>query len=138
MDRIIDKFQEFVSYLIYEKNQLWIHLIIDILCEIEMYFKIMMDPIWHDTVLTCKTVRIHKGERIPTMYEYIPHNTLYCEDCPFRDKSKVASFFFGNQCNGYCYLLGRGDFSFINPTDLLWDGCKECGWYEDMEFVNEI
>ena len=31
-------------------------------------------------------------------------NTCDCEDCPFRDKSKVASFFFGEQCNGYCYF----------------------------------
>ena len=30
----------------------------------------------------------------------------------------------------YCYYLGKGDYSFIRGTAILWDGCKECGRYE--------
>ena len=64
-------------------------------------------------------------------YKLIPKNTLYCYDnmiqCPFHEISIIAYNLYGSQRCGYCYYLGKGDFSFIRPTDLLWDSCKECG-----------
>lgn len=125
--------RKFITWLIFDKNQLWLHLIIDILCQIEMYMKILFDNLWFDNLSKQSNYNIVNSAR-----EFIPRNTMYCEDCPFIAKSALATFFFGEQCNGYCYFLGRGDFSFVSPTTILWDGCKECGLYEDMEFVNEI
>ena len=62
--------------------------------------------------------------------EVIPQDTLYCEDCPFRSYSKLADFLFGQ--GYYCLFIRRGDFSFSQATDLLWDGCKCCGQGEDV------
>ena len=31
----------------------------------------------------------------------------------------------------------KGDFSYVQPTDLLWDGCKECGIGEDFDDEEE-
>lgn len=43
-----------------------------------------------------------------------------------------------HQSNGYCALLGRGDWDEVEPdgrvvngTSLLWDGVKECGLHND-------
>lgn len=57
----------------------------------------------------------------------IPKNNIYCSDCPYRTHSMIVNLIYGSQCDGYCYYLNRGDFSYINSTMLLWDGCKECG-----------
>lgn len=54
----------------------------------------------------------------------------YCDDCPYADTSKVAKALFGYQCAGYCYYLGKGDYSFSRSTSILWDGCKECGIHD--------
>jgi len=48
--------------------------------------------------------------------------------CPFwsMDLSRPS------QENGYCYLIGRGDWE-IGATSLLWDQCKECGINDDLD-----
>jgi hypothetical protein len=60
--------------------------------------------------------------------EYIPAG-VYCYDeklCPFWDRHSE----FDPQMNGYCHLLGKGDWM-ENGTMLLWDQVKECGINED-------
>lgn len=54
---------------------------------------------------------------------------IYCYgaegNCPYWDKAENAA----EQGNGYCWLLGKGDWD--QGMDLLWDQCKCCGHRED-------
>lgn len=126
----------FVNWLfgIYE-NRPVLEWFLCLLCEIEMGLKIAKDKEFRDYVNTCHICSIDKdGNMTETSAKRdIPKDTLYCCDCPFSDNSNIAKFIFGYQSSGYCYYLGKGDFSYINHTDLLWDGCKECGVNEDIE-----
>ena len=78
------------------------------------------------------TVFVSAGQKESYADKNIPKETFYCEGCMYKGRSKLAKFFFGYQSCGYCYYLGKGDFSFIKPTMILWDGCKECGRFEDI------
>ncbi len=129
----MEKFRIFIADLVWMKRCLWLHALIDILCQIEMYVKIMINPDYYRLVSGCRVINVSAGQTKARMEDIIPHNTLYCEDCKFRRRSMIARFFFGNQADGYCDFLGRGDFSFMNPTELLWDGCKECRWYDEIQ-----
>lgn len=105
------------------------------LCEAEMQLKAVFDKEFKDYLDTCN-VGVGDTFKSQAMLD-IPKNSFYCSNCPFSDRSKIASFIFGEQSSGYCYYLGKGDFTFINPTTILWDGCKECGINEDIEEENE-
>ena len=94
------------------------------LCELEMTFKLLLDK---EFKLELDTMNVlHKSSDMTEWQEIIPKNTDYCGSCKFKAYSKLAEFFFGHQSNSYCYYLGKGDFSYYNPTRLLFDGCKEC------------
>lgn len=104
------------------------------LCEAEMQLKVVFDKEFK-SYLDTANVCVRRGDdfsKSQAMLD-IPEQSLYCGDCPFRDESNMADFLFGEQSSGYCYYLGRGDFSYIRPTMILWDGCKECGINEDLE-----
>ena len=130
------KFKDYIAYLIYDKNYKWLQFLISILCEIEMGILYLKDRELQDALSGCN-IGIKKDENgnwITKANRNIPQNTFYCQGCPYGVYiSKIARFFYGLHCDGYCYYKGRGDFSFLNPTDLLWDGCKECGINEDIE-----
>lgn len=90
------------------------------LCELEMYIK---------------HIKYFSKDGID--FREIPTKTLYCSGCPYGDCSEIARFVFGSQSDGYCHYLNKGDFSYVQPTDLLWDGCKECGVGEDFDDEEE-
>jgi hypothetical protein len=60
----------------------------------------------------------------------VPKDVCYCMSCPFQDTMPQ----FGHQMDGYCHLICRGDWMDMDEggTDLLWDGCKECGINTEM------
>jgi len=65
---------------------------------------------------------------------------LVPKGCYCYDENGVCTFWwcmseFGEQAQGYCSLLERGDFmqSENGGTSLLWDQCKECGLNDDDE-----
>lgn len=132
LSNLHEKFQKLIGYLIYEKDWLWLHLLISTLATFEMEVKMLWDKEFKYNYIDRANIKRISGPDITEPdkeYPYeqiIPKNTMYCECCEYWDGSKVARFFLGSQCDGYCYYLGKGDFSFINSTDLLWDGCKCC------------
>lgn len=130
-----NKFRNLVATLIYEKDQAWLEYIISILATVEVEFPLMFDKEFRHNCNTADTIWVQPPQKEEGSFaqRFIPKNTFYCENCTFWAHSKVAQFFYGSQCCGYCYYLGKGDFSFIRPTDLLWDGCKECGINDEVE-----
>ena len=113
------KFKDIIAYLIYDRKWIWLEWLISSLAHTEMELKLVFD-------------KELKEEIEQSDYTAIPKQSLYCQSgpdfCPFGVfTSSIAKFFYGSQCDGYCYYLSKGDFSFNRPTDLLWDGCKECG-----------
>ena len=125
-EKFLKTFQNFICYLIYHRNWTWLELIIEILCTFEINLKLIKDQDYREMV----DYADYSLNGTSNADEFIPKNTMYCEDCIYKSKSKIAEFFYGYQCSGYCYYLGKGDFSIINPTEILWDGCKECGKFE--------
>lgn len=126
-----------VSYLIFDLNWTWLEFILSSLCELEMQFKLIFDKELRHFVNSADTVFVSAGQEKSYSEQFIPKKTFYCEDCIYRGCSRLANFFFGYQSSGYCYYLGKGDFSFSKPTTILWDGCKECGRYEDIEIEDD-
>lgn len=113
-------------YNIYNNHPV-IEYILTLLCEIEINIKLIRNKTMKKTV-----------ELLPYEFlEKIPKNTLYCNGCPYIDRSKIAEFLFGHQLCGYCHYLKQGDFTFVRHTDILWDFCKECGINEEFEKENE-
>lgn len=49
------------------------------------------------------------------------------EVCPYWSKNPDQPY----QENGYCALLGMGDWA-IGDGSLLWDQCKECGVKDEL------
>ena len=94
------------------------------LCDLEMQCKVMFNKNYLGYLENSDI--LNKGEEMSNAQRDIPEG-FYCEECPFKGRSSLANLFFGSQSDGYCYYLGKGDFSYIHPTDLLWDSCKECG-----------
>lgn len=119
----------FICFLIYKLEWNWVDAIISSLCTLEMNLKLSMDKELHTEIITCI---MGDKDNTPSYLDNIPKDTLYCVDCPYRSHSKLAKFFYGPQSSGYCYFINKGDFSFGRCTDLLWDGCKECGVNEDI------
>ena len=105
------------------------------LCELEMSFSVMLCKGLKEDLDTCSVINKYSGKC--DWQEKIPKDTMYCSGCEYGSVSYLANFFFGSQCDGYCYYLGKGDFSYIQPTDLLWDGCKCCGHFEFSEEEDE-
>ena len=132
MNKLINKFQDFISYLIHDLNWVWLEFLISSLCEFEMQLKLIFDEDFRHQVDNSDTVFVSAGQDKSYAEENIPKNTFYCEDCIYKGRSKLAKFFYGYQSCGYCYYIGKGDFSFSKPTTILWDGCKECGRFEDI------
>lgn len=122
------KFRNIIAYLTYDKKWIWIDFIVSLLAHAEMDLKFLFDKELQEALVCCNVI-IKDGKSKAELL--IPKRTLYCEDCPYKGTSKVAKFFYGHQMCGYCYYLGKGDFSFINATDILWDGCKSCGIGEE-------
>lgn len=106
-------------YKIYSKSD-FLYWLLCSLCELEMQLSYFFDK--------------EKREILDSLdFQDIPTDMLYCQGCAFADRSKLADFIFGNQESGYCWYLGKGDFSYHRPTLLLWDGCKECGVNDDPD-----
>ena len=132
--------QDWITTKVFDDEWLWLEALIDILCQIEMYWY----PITHKEFkqeLNCMNIMAiepNAPQQRSIAQQTIPEHTFYCQGCKYSSYSKIARFFYGTQCDGYCYYLGKGDFSFINSTDILWDGCKECGINEDIEEEYEI
>ena len=123
------KFRDVIAWLTYDKEWKWIDLVISSLADFEMGIKCLFDKELKEAIDGCDLCI--EGKSIAE--NNIPEKTLYCEDCIYKGRSNVAKFFYGYQESGYCYYLGRGDYSFNRPTMILWDGCKECGINEDIE-----
>lgn len=68
-----------------------------------------------------------------TMKKWIPKNTCYCENCKWRRINKTKN----SQENGYCMYLGTGDWV-ENGTDLIWDGCKDCGEHMELHELMKL
>ena len=132
MKKLLKIFQDFISYLIYDLNWVWLEFLISSLCEFEMQLELILDEDFRHKVDSSDIVFVSAGQDKSYAEEYIPKDTFYCEDCIYGGRSKLAKFFYGYQSCGYCYYLGKGDFSFSKPTSILWDGCKECGMYEEI------
>ena len=138
LDKLHKKFREWVAEKVWDKDWIWLNFLISLLCEIEMAMPLFKNPEEYRQINSAGAVHVHpQGETESYAQRVIPKRTFYCGVCPFYSWSEVAQFFYGYQCCGYCYYLGKGDFSFLQPTDLLWDGCKECGINEDMESCEE-
>lgn len=129
---------DFIYYLTAELNWTWLDLLICTLCDLEMQIPLLLHPGAREDLNTADIgVRLPNGEITETTAsQVIPKDLCYCNGCPFHGTSKIAKACFGSQMSGYCYYLARGDYSFIRPTDLLWDGCKECGVNTDEEYDN--
>lgn len=128
------KFRDCISYLTYDLKWVWLDFFISLLCDIEMKFRFIFDSKGRDDLITAD---IGNDEIGTDAEDNIPKNSFYCQGCPYSGRSKIAWFFYGEHSVGYCYYLERGDFSFLRPTDLLWDGCKECGINEDIDDIEE-
>ena len=132
-------FKEWIAKKVWEDDWVWLSFLISLLCEIEMALPLVRNSKKYYKINSAGIVHVHpQGETESYAQRVIPKNTFYCDGCEFKRISKVALFFYGYQCCGYCYYLGKGDFSFFQPTDLLWDDCKECGINEDIEVEEEI
>lgn len=124
--------------------------VVCLICSIEAETRFITDKEMCEFLDGChnKTLEtLENGESLDDLFEKetpidtrIPKNTYYCEDCEFKSTSKLARWIWGT--GSYCLYLQRGDFSFSQPTDLLWDGVKCCGInqgipdnaiYEDFE-----
>jgi len=130
-DTLLLGFRNGLCWITEHKSMYWIDALIDTLCYLEMNLKLAKDPEFRDELFSGDICVGPKQES--WCQTQIPENTLYCEGCPFRGRSKVAEFFYGDQMDGWCYYLNRGDFTFGHPTDILWDCCKCCGEKEDIE-----
>jgi len=51
---------------------------------------------------------------------------IYCESCPYHDVAEKKH----EQSNGFCWYIMKGDWE-LEIIGMLWDGCKECGIYDD-------
>ena len=122
------KFINIIAYLTYDRRWVWIDFVISLLAHAEMNLKFLFNKELQEALECCDVVVNGEHSKAELL---IPKRTLYCESCPYKSVSKIAKFFYGYQMCGYCYYLGKGDFSFIHPTDLLWDGCKACGIGEE-------
>lgn len=129
---MIRLFQNFISFLIFDLNWVWLEFILSSLCELEMQFKLIFDEDFRHYINSSDTVFVSAGQKESYSEQFIPKNTFYCGNCIYKSTSKLAKLFYGYQSCGYCYYLGKGDFSFMKRTDILWDGCKECGRFEDI------
>lgn len=118
--------------------------IICLICTVEAEVRFITDSKLCDFLDNCSSKVVNEDEDLLAdnfpINDVIPSNTYYCEDCDMRSFSKLAQLIFGS--GHYCLYLQRGDFSFSQPTDLLWDGVKCCGInqgipsdiiYEDFE-----
>lgn len=131
---VAQKIRDLITWLVYDKEWYWLELFISTLCELEVKIKLLISG--KRAEYNASKTRFIDMPYFP--YEkVIPKDTIYCQDCEYLTHSKIATWLLSSQCNGYCYYLGRGDFSFVNPTDLLWDGCKECGMSEFSEDEDE-
>ena len=116
----MEKFRDFIAYLIFDKNWKWLETVINTLCVWEMELS------WTaDRKLSANTGKIPQG-----MYCYALHET-----CPFWAYSRIARFFYGEQCAGFCHLLNEGDFN--SDTLILWDQCKCCDINDEEDFDEE-
>ena len=123
-------FHNFI-YGLYNKCPI-LELLLKNLCELEMQWRILFDKDFRDYL---DTSDVKHADGSPTSAQAdVPKK--YCSACPYYGKSVIANVIFGNQSDGYCYYLGKGDFSFIRPTELLWDMCKECGINEFSDEEN--
>lgn len=113
-----------------EKHNL-IRYIVCALCTLEAELRLITDKKLVNLLNTGWLIEWKSGEtwedlnkkKFPVQ-EVIPKDSFYCEDCVFRSHSKLAECIFGS--GHYCLYLRKGDFSYVAPTDLLWDGVKCC------------
>lgn len=133
------KFRNLIAMFIYERNWYWLEYLISLLATIEMELPLVFDKDFRRECNTSDTVCVNppQEEKGSLASRVIPKDIFYCEGCYFEGRSEIARFFYGYQCCGYCYYLGKGDFSFLRPTELLWDGCKECNKFEFEGEVEE-
>lgn len=131
LEKLHIQFNNFIAFLTYDLGWKWLDYCISYLCDVEMGLD--FDDDLKELVKLAKEI-YSKAE---VTEHIIPEKTFYCEDCPFQSRSKVANFFYGYQLSGYCYYLGKGDYSYEKPTDILWDGCKCCGINEDIDIEED-
>ena len=132
---MLNKFhKKLIKFL--EEHRL-VRYIVCLICSIEAETRFITDKKMCEFLDGCHNVALKDSETLNDLFEKetpidtrIPKNTYYCEDCEFRSESKLAKWIWGT--GSYCLYLQRGDFSFSQPTDLLWDGVKCCGRNEDV------
>lgn len=134
VEKLHDKFRDVIAYLIYDRHWDWLSSFIYTLCNLEMALYLKVDKELQELLRTAD----QKGENGKSnIEEIVPENSLYCDLCPFREVSSVATFFYGYQSSGYCHYIKNGDYNDSEGTMILWDGCKECGINEDIEIDEE-
>ena len=114
------KFRNFIAFLIYNMKWSWLEKAINALCMLEMKLLWTAD----------RKVSAFGGKIPEGIYCYASH-----EVCPFWAYSRIARFFYGVQCSGFCYLLCEGDFN--SDTLILWDQCKCCGINDEEDYEEE-
>ena len=119
---------DIVYKLTEEYNWKWLDVLIDVLCNLEVNIRLMRNRDLYDNL---RFGDVGTSTCASWNQTQIPQDSLYCQGCPFHTISEIATLFYGDQMSGYCYYLNQGDFSFGHSTNLLWDGCKECGINED-------
>ena len=85
---------------IYSRIEL-LNFIIAMLCEIEVKSKLLFDKEFRENLQTVNVGNIYDNKS--DWQRNIPKDTMYCEDCPYKTYSNIANFFYGKQCDGYCY-----------------------------------
>lgn len=128
-------FINFIFFLTNTLNWIWLDAFISAMCTLEVYLKLAKRKELLEELQVCDVCSGFDKEA--TYMQRIPEHDLYCGTCPYWERSKLASLFYGHQLQGYCYFLNTGDFSFGHATDLLWDGCKCCGINEDIDWEDE-
>lgn len=73
-----------VSYLIFDLNWTWLEFVLSGLCELEMQFKLIFDKKLRHYVNCADTVFVSAGQEKSYSEQFIPKNTLYCEDCIYQ------------------------------------------------------
>lgn len=121
-DKLHSWFVDWFYTITQKKGLQWLDLFVNMLCVYEINLKLYKDEDFRNTVNVAGMCQ-----------DEIPKDTFYCEGCLFRTKSKIARLFYGNQMDGFCYYLNRGDFTYGHYTDIIWDGCKCCGIGEDLD-----
>ena len=83
MEKIKEKLQTLIAYLIYEREWNWLHLTISTLCDLEMQIPLLQDKDFKYDLDIADMVPPSEKESKSFAEENIPKQTFYCQGCPY-------------------------------------------------------